>query len=107
MAVTPAANYSNSAYYKSSVLGKIFSKYRAIRKKLSFETYLGWQFRHIGHIRGDTSLAIIKVDSGLFKPVDFFFLIKVNQDTITCCFVDNQRKCSSLRIRGRYQQLVS
>ena len=58
MAVTPAANYSNSTYYKSSILGKIFSKYRANRKELSFETYVGWQFRHIGRIRGDTSLAM-------------------------------------------------
>ena len=57
-AVTPAANYSNSAYYKSSILGKIFSKYRANRNEISFETYVGWQFRHIGHIRGDTSLAM-------------------------------------------------
>ena len=58
MAVTPAANYSNSTYYKSSLLGKIFSKYQANRKELSFETDVGWQFRHIGCIRGDTSLAM-------------------------------------------------
>ena len=58
MAVTPAANYSNSTHYKSSILGKIFSKYRAKRKELSFETYAGCQFRHIGRIRGDTSLAM-------------------------------------------------
>ena len=72
MAVTPATNYSNSTYYKSSILGKIFSKYRANRKELSFETYVGWQFRHIGHIIGVIQVLPYKVDSGLIKAVNFF-----------------------------------
>ena len=71
MAVTPATNYSNSTYYKSSILGKIFSKYRANPKQLSFETYVVGSF-DILDVLGVIQVLPCKVDSGLFKAVNFF-----------------------------------